>query len=494
MAQVKLFVSYAHADFVARPPFNDSRVGQLLSDIKHDIGCYGSRPRFCILRDVEQLIQISQSIHGRIDAAIAECDAALVLLSENYCLSEECAKEFDQLVKCEKPIFVVETEDVSSTEFAEPLANHKAYMEEIRSARFWGMEDRRTIRFGYPMPHSDISKHRDKYVTALEELVAHIKDQAKDILSAGELDRARLDLNYTMYLASPTSDVKAEADQLEKAVEADGSSVLRIDPGLVSGDATRLQAAFRDAIARCDIYVQLLGSTPGRSLGEGPASQLAAAQYAVATELGKRIYSWRKSGFDIGECRPDYSAFLSSVQSHLTSIEEFEQYVRRKAKDVQAHRESAERRKARGADSEVSGASLKLVAIDVAQADNHLARRITAALRSHVDIDTLAFDLDASALSEAVADNDAIILGYGPSEDGQRRAKAHFKIIRKKKGEQKAKRFELAVGDAAPETAPPCPQGPDVHVISVRDEIDEAALLAFLTRLKEPAERPTGLG
>jgi hypothetical protein len=35
--KIKIFVSYAHADIMPRPGFNDSRVGHILRDIKFDL-------------------------------------------------------------------------------------------------------------------------------------------------------------------------------------------------------------------------------------------------------------------------------------------------------------------------------------------------------------------------------------------------------------------------------------------------------------------------
>jgi hypothetical protein len=55
-----------------------------------------------------------------------------------------------------------------------------------------------------------------------------------------------------------------------------------------------------------------------------------------------------------------------------------------------------------------------------------------------------------------------------------------------------AKRLELAVGDGAPDSAPPAPSGPDIPVITIGDEVDRPAMLRFLARLGVPAAQAAG--
>ena len=148
MPQVKMFVSYAHADFVPPPGgYKESRAAQILNDIKYGLNCHSARSRFKILRDAEQLLHASNSIHETLDKAIDECDMALLLLSENYCASEECAREFTRLLRLRKPLFLVEMEDVWS-QSATYLEEYRREVREILASHFWGIVDGKKVRYG----------------------------------------------------------------------------------------------------------------------------------------------------------------------------------------------------------------------------------------------------------------------------------------------------------------------------------------------------------
>jgi hypothetical protein len=481
MNQVNIFISYAHADLNPLAGYKTSRVGQILSDIKHHLSCGSSRSRYKILRDVEKT-GVSDDFRKWIAAAIAQCDMAWLLLSENYFLSEECTAELERLIELGKPLVPIETEDVQ-----EHVGQYRANLKDLLAGRFWAIEDQKPVLFGFPWPHSEGSNRRQEYSGALESTIRGVKERSKEILAqAKQPEKPSPPERHTVFLACPTSIVRREADRLEKALEADGCSVLRLDPDLDGGDD--FEKALTESIATCDLYVQLLGDKPGRGVGRA-ATPLVVLQHEIATRLEKKIHAWRSPDFDVSECGPDYSAFLNRVESHLTSFEEFERYIKEIGKNAVEQRKSEERRRERQ-DRHPDGEVSPMVAIDVAEPDYALAQRISAVFGKHVDIETLPFDLDGEAFSTAIADNDAIILGYGPSVGGQRRATAHYKIIRKKNADDRAKHLEIAFGDAASASDPPCPRGPSVHVISVKDEkIDETAMDEFLTRLGVRAVR-----
>jgi hypothetical protein len=240
---------------------------------------------------------------------------------------------------------------------------------------------------------------------------------------------------------------------------------------------------------RCDLFVQLLGGVPGCPLVEGSALRRVPGQYGIAESLGAQIQTWRKPDFDVGDCDADYAQFLNGLTSHVAPFEEFEQYVVKKLVDIFASRQLDNRRTER-IGKQASPTQRPLVAIDVAKSDNDLAKKIAKAFGEYVDVETLAFDLERSELEEAISINDAVILGYGASDEGQKRANSHFKIIRKRRADVQAKRLEMAVGNAAPPSAPPAPSGPDVPVIAIGEEVDRPAMMRFLERLGVPTASP----
>src|SRR4051794_27148683 len=109
MRQLKLFISYSHADLKPRPGFTDSRVGRIMQELKYELRCGSSGSRFKIVRDVEMFV-VSDNFRDKISDAIAACDMAVVFLSEDFCCSQECEAEFIQLLEAGKPLFLVESE------------------------------------------------------------------------------------------------------------------------------------------------------------------------------------------------------------------------------------------------------------------------------------------------------------------------------------------------------------------------------------------------
>jgi hypothetical protein len=481
MRQLKLFISYCHADLEPRPGFNVSRVGRILDEVKHELNCHSSRSRFKILRDVE-VINVSDDFREKIRKAITACDMAILFLSDNFNRSEECEDEFVQLVAAGKPLFLVETEPPFFNDDQDRIKKHRTAVKNILSAKFWGVDnDQKSVRFGYPLP--DTSTTRDRYYEALEVLVAGLKARAAALPPAADDLEEDPQGHTAVFVACPTTDVKPEAMRLASALEADGHSVRRFDPDLDVRDASSFSPVLSDAVAKCDVYVQLLGATPGKNV-PGTELRLVRTQYEMAKKAGKPVFVWCGSHFDMEELAPDYGAFLKEIAPacQIGNYVEFEEYLKKKLNEIAAQQRSDDRRARRLQEPDVVS-SWPFVAIDAAPADRDFAQKIADALVKYVNVDHLDYDLTGQKLADAVVDNNALILAYGKSIEGQKRTQAHFKLIRRPKAELSFKGLELAVGNGAPPTAPPCPRGPNVHVITVADEVDSVAISTFLKKL-----------
>ena len=480
MRQLKLFISYSQADLEPRPGFNESRVGRIMDEVKYELSCHSSRSRFKILRDVE-MINISDNFRDKIREAILACDMAILFFSDNYCRSEECEAELIQLKDAGKPLFLVETEPPMINDDQDRTRKLRADLKDILSARFWGIDnDQKRVRFGFPMPEN--STTRDKYYQALDVLVTGLKARAAELPQAAD-DQEESDQRCAVFVACPTNDVKPQAMQLATDLEADGHSVHAFDPELDVRDANSFGDVLSQALANCDVYVQLLGAIPGKAV-PGTDWRLVRAQYEMAKKAGRPAFIWRAADFDMEEVAPDYGAFLKEITPacQIGNFVEFEEYLKKKLNDIAAQRRSDARRALRLQEPAVVS-SLPFVTIDAAPADRELAQKIADALGKYVNVDHLEYDLTGQTLADAITDNNALVLAYGQSTEGQKRTQAHFKLIRRPKGELSFKGLELAVGNGAPPTAPPCPRGPNVHVITVADEVDSAAMSTFLKTL-----------
>ncbi|KIU43401.1 toll/interleukin-1 receptor domain-containing protein [Bradyrhizobium elkanii] len=483
MRKLKIFVSYSHADTEPRPKSDNSRLGLIMEDLKYELRCNSGRPRFEVLRDID-ITRVSDNFRVEIDKAMVACDVAILFISEEFSRSEECEAEFARLIELGKPLFLVEIEPVSLNEDEDRIRKYRNAVKDIIFVKFWGPDrNKRSVRYGYPLPNDTAT--RDEYGAALEQVVAGLKARALMLPPEAPNDQdARTNdqsdqTGTAVFVAYPATDVKPETQRLATTMEANKLVVRAFDPELDVREGDTFAAAFKRALAKCDAYVQLLGASPGK-LVPGSDLRLVRAQCDMARQAGKPIFLWRSASFDVEDLESDYGAFLKSISDcQIGNFVEFEEYLLKKLDDLAAQRRSDERRagKFRGRNP-----AAPFVVIDAARPDSELAQKIADALADHVNVDHLDYDLTGQTLANAVADNNALILAYGKSTEGQKRTQAHFRLIRRPTGELNVSQLELAVGNGAPPTALPFPRGPNVHVITVTDQVDNAEISSFLAK------------
>jgi hypothetical protein len=482
MRQIKIFISYSHADTKPRPGHVASRVGLMIEEVKYELARDSDRAPFKILID-EEIARVSQNFRKEIENAIVTCDMAIAFLSPSYCASPECAEEFARLIDLNKPLLIVDTEPVWFTAGQYNLiARHREQIRDIIYVQFWEEgRNRSVILFGYPLPGPQ-SPTGDKYSESLQRLLHGVKKRTHDLLTRDEADEDS-NARSGIFLACPTSDVKPYAARLATALEGDDHRVIVFDPDVALGENDSFSEVVAKHLAKCGTYVQLLGADQGRAM-RGTDLRLVPAQYQTALKSGKPIYLWQSSDFDAAECDPNYRAFLKEIarSCHIGTYLEFEKYLRKRLNDVDVQRQSVERRAQRSQQAG-SKSSWPFVAIDAARSDRELAQKIADALANYANVSNLPYDLTPSSFAKEVEHNNALVLAYGKSAEGQKRTRAHFQLIRRRTADMVFKDLELAVGNGAPPTALPPPRGPNVHVIRVADEVDSVAMSEFLKRL-----------
>jgi hypothetical protein len=274
---------------------------------------------------------------------------------------------------------------------------------------------------------------------------------------------------------------------LAAALGKERYSTLSFDPNLHVAPGAQTSSVIKDAMAKCDVVIQLLGGVPGAQI-EGKT--LVSLQHAIGKESGKPHLVWRSPTFDPAECGSDYSDFLRSIQYHETSYEEFEQYAVKQVANAMRLPESDARRKGILDANGITDDILPLVVIDVAEPDVEIAGVVAEALQQFAFVESLPFDLDRAKLDEAISDNDGIVLVYAESREGQIRIGAHFPIIRK--SQRLSRKFDIAIGNGSGPSALPYPRGPNVHVIKVdreRMQVDPKSLNNFLDVIRANAAR-----
>lgn len=490
-SKVSVFVSYARADMEPRPNVNSSRLGELYAELKYDLGANDERSDIRFVRDSEGMIRLGDRIEETIGSNIEEADIALIFLSQHYCRSDSCELEIKKILSLNRKIFLVELDDTWATRDDHLMVPYRDELKDVLSARFWDKSDNSIRFYGYPLPTLAEEQSRKLYNGVLQSLGSDIRSASRSIKEAKNAERAESEheenggtppsaQHVNVVLASPTSDTKDETDRLEKSFENENFSVLRLD----RVDVAPTAALMREYISSGDVFVQVLGSMPGRKIPEIAGKPSAIAQFELAEEAGIEIAAWISNDFDISECDDAHAQFLHRIVSHRSSFEEFETYVVKQVREKIRNAQSVERREQRR--SMLQDPDTPLVSIDAAEADADLRDRIKRALDKHVDVDCIDFNTDFPGLKKAVRDNDAIVLIYGVRAEGQNRARAHWKLLRRLRTlvwNEEHQRFEIAFGDASPVGGLPCPTGPDIHVIRVDDEIDQSSMRRFLASL-----------
>ncbi len=508
-SKIKVFISYSHSDFENRPGYRYSRAGLIIHEMARDIGATDSRLYFKILRDSDNVLQVADEIDERINFALDECDIGIAMLSESYCYSENCCDEFNRLLESGKPFFIVELENVWDS-LDHPLTEKKALIDRLLRVAFWGRvegESKPTL-YGYPLPN-EATKGRKEYYDALEQLVSGIKNRGVQLLKErqeiGVFSDKPLARPY-VYLALPTPEVRDLANRLLVRLRKAGYSVYMPNEqaDMATADYAAIPEHVRKVIAECDLYVQLFGGTPGRAVPGVEDTRLARLQYETAVASARPTLLWQDRRFDPGKADPDYVAFLHSVAPHILSFEEFESFTEKEIARIFAMIAAGQQREARAAaHAETVTAApaggdgaqpvIRSVAIDAAPEDAAFQQALTEALQAHVGVDSVDYEPDNDSLRDVALGNDAVIFVWGGSKAGWNRTRAHLGLFRRFVGPDGVPP-KKAIGDAAPPppTAPPCPIGPDVSVVPVRDGVDSAALAAFLEKLGIPAaQRPS---
>ncbi|ETX28843.1 toll/interleukin-1 receptor domain-containing protein [Roseivivax isoporae] len=485
--RLSLFVSYSHRDTAPIRALDTSRLAELMEKLAYKLGADNDYGRFRFLLDKQGMLRVGDVIDDRIGEHLREADIGLIFLSRAYCESESCEKELRELLALGKRLCIVELDPFWDREKTSRFEDLRERVKKILTCRFWA-EDSGTVRlFGTPVPSAAKGDSKADFTDALERLAAQIIDAADELpapeaaappVVAGE--RAP-ETEVDVILAAPTRDAVLRTDRLENGYVAHGFVVRRLDR--LPGEMT--PGTLDAALTRGAVFVQVLGTVAGKRLpafGDRPS---AIAQHDAAVAAGLDTLVWTPLELDPEEVDADYAAFLSGIAAQSASAEDFEQYSIPMIETRRAPPPLA------SVDAD-TGYFAPVVSIDADPGDAVLRDRIVTALAEHVNVTCIDDDVDHAMLTDTMRNKNAIVLVYGDKPAGQKRAKAHFEIFQQSRAaiwNSARQRFEIAVGDASPVTAQPCPKGPNVHIIRIGDDIDRASMEAFLAKLRGEAAR-----
>ncbi len=359
---------------------------------------------------------------------------------------------------------------------------------------FWEMDGSGPRLLADPAPSQVVPERRQSFDDRVHELVIAVKAQsAKLHTQAGQAAQAMPDRDADLFLATATKDVAANTRRLKSDLEARGYVVTHFDLTDDNVTAGWDLEFLVNAMKSCNVFVQLAGSVPGKPDLLGSGKSLTAAQYSAAGQAGLKRHVWILPDVDKSECDPGHAEFLDGCDFHQMTFEHFEDYLVKHLEEAREADESAKRRKQNLCNRD--DANDVLVAFDFDKSDQSKFEELTGLLDEHiVYFDLITDNLSNKVMSDAVKDNDAIVVIYGGTRGARNRARRHLKKYwQHRRKIRPDDNCELAVGDAAPETARPCPGGRNVHKIDVRKGITPEAVGDFLTKLGvDSAHRTAG--
>ena len=316
-----LFVSYAHVDdeplFGAQRGWVTTLVNNLETVVRQKLGFKD----FTIWMDHQ--LAGNQPLTPAIMSTLGNTATLLIILSPGYLSSEWCGREreaFLRLVQGKRDacsqVFVVYSDKLDRSSVPAELADLIGYP-------FWVQEQEgkapRTL--GVPVP----TPTETEYYNRVNQLGHELSQELKR-LRAGGGDTTPGHSGPTVFLAEATDDLETRREEVRRYLSQAGLDVLpqtyypRDDAGLFA------QAMNAD-LAKCKVFVQLLGAFPGRKQPAVPKGY-PALQHELAQEAKIPILQWRSRDLDVSSVEdPIQRGLLNGETVRACGIEEFKQTV-----------------------------------------------------------------------------------------------------------------------------------------------------------------------
>lgn len=490
MRQTRIFCSYAWRDIEEFANLKTSWLGELHKAIEGKLGTGFTRSPYKLLRDRDGMIVGGDTISEQISAAIAECDIALLFVSEAYILSPDCTKEARLLHEQNKTIIVVEMLKDWNTRKDSLMGELGVLLRDDKLAiKFWEDDGASPRLIADPAPSRVSGDSFKKFFDRVHEVQSAIHQQAAKLPSRQdpvEADASPLgagaDQVFDLFLATATPDEAQLTQRLKIALETNGFSVAHFDltdPNVTNG-------ATLDDLAKvmraCHHVAQIVGGVPGRPNLLGSGKPLVVAQYEAAVEANHVPHVLLRPTVDPSDCDAAHKAFLHRCGYQPSTFEDFESCLVKHLKEAREKAAALQRRNVLIQAQE--DGERKVIAIDFDPQDRDKYDMLSGVLRAHVLVgDAIMDNPDKAEMKAAVDENDAILVVYGKERGAQKRAKTHFQHYFRLSGTKHQEYCKLAIGNAAPRSAPPCPEGPGVHRIDVRAGVDLKAVNDFLNSL-----------
>jgi hypothetical protein len=325
-----LFISYSRADDQrdddANKPGWVTALSRLLRrEIDRKLGKVGA----CDIW-MDHRMAAGDPIDASLDDRVRASAAMLIVLSPGYLDSSWCEREMNLFLNRDthgpagstSRVFVVETDRVERPEA----------LEMVLCLPMWAANPDNpeiTSQLGYPRPNQDDPDHKpffNRLNSLTHAVAAELKRQKlPDRPGPGAQQPGAAAAKAAIYLARVTDDVDDQYLEVREYLLQQG---YRVVP---QGDYPQAEAAYIEA-ARADlaetvIFVQLLGSLPGRKLA-GSQRRHVGAQHELALASGKPMLRWRsRTLLPESVENPEQAARLKEPDVLALELEEFKAMI-----------------------------------------------------------------------------------------------------------------------------------------------------------------------
>ena len=487
--RIRIFVSYARRDF--DPYFNtgQSRAGQIYQLIRRELDIGSSNSRFEVLRDKENFINIGQDFADEIDEAIRSCDCAIVFMSRRYLKSDWCTREFLDLHGAGKTLHCIELEQPRGHADAHARAPDVLSVHDRNTyVPFWTRDElgEGDVLLGAPLPELDTRYQREigqlcrKFAKAIETVAEKIELSEGRLAPPPEVparERLRGAEHVKVLLGEPCEDAEALTARLEECIGELGCEIARVD---LSGEPETLADRCAAALAECDLYIQILGDLAGRKVGPDRVRQVL-FQYELARAAGRPMICWRGKTTSEDELDDAMVEVLRQGGLHQGAYDSFQTYVVKQIEDLALSADRVEKRAERPE---------AYVILDGDESDKALIEDLYRFMvQEEAAVEVMPFT-DGRAIQEMLADaaeeSDGAIVIWGKEAASQRRARQHFRQLRKNMNMVEGDSLRLhrmALCNSADEDAL-LPGWKRADVLELYDGFDPEEVRAYLEKVR----------
>lgn len=391
-----VFVSYAHADN-EKPEGAKANYGWVTT-LAHNLNTGPGHYHKNLFTD--HRLKPGDAFSDDLLMKVKGSTLLLLLLSQNYIDSEWCGKELDHFVHThandlDKPadVFVVELSPFETFKtFRRVPANIENLRKRLIHAKFWHqpLNVSAPLLAGYPSPQESVLEGERWYWQSLQELRNAIDFRLRALRcdlpspvvvrppSASPVCSQQSATHLgTVLLADTTDDLVRLRSAVKAALEPEGIMVLP-EGDYLGLTPEEFKTEFALDLARCDLFVQMLSTTVGRT-GKGFTAPLPQLQFDGAVAAKLPILQWCERLPGPGDIvDPRHAGLFNTAYLRATNRTAFEREI---LEQLRAIKQAAERARAAKAEP-IPAAAQKLIFIDDIAGEPDLNRRLHAILQS----------------------------------------------------------------------------------------------------------------